>query len=236
MPFCIVCEREVDAWLPHPNADARSPLMVMMGTVGSDLQHYLCPNCGCNDRDRHLWLYLTVSGLAGRFAGSRVLHIAPEAKISPLIVARQPAEYIRGDLFPTSPEFLRVDCERMEFADERFDIILCNHVLEHVSNPEAASREFYRTLASGGYLVAQTPYVPTLKFRLEFTDRIAPDRARFFYGQEDHVRLFGRDVADCIRSSGLEGDLFPHGHVLPDHDAARYGCNPSEPFFLFTKK
>ena len=210
--------------------------MVMMGTVGSDLQHYLCPHCGCNDRDRHLWLYLTVSGLADRMKGARILHIAPEAKVAPLIAARHPAEYIRGDLFPTSPEFLRVDCERMEFPDDRFDLIICNHVLEHVSDPEAALREFHRTLVPDGYLVAQTPYVPTLKFRLEFIGGISPEQARFFYGQEDHVRLFGRDVADCIRSSGLEGNLFPHEHVLPQHDAAHYGCNPLEPFFLFTKK
>ena len=66
MPFCAVCESEISAWLPHPNAGARSPLMAMMGTVGSDLRNYLCPNCGCSDRDRHLWLYLTISGVAER--------------------------------------------------------------------------------------------------------------------------------------------------------------------------
>ncbi len=236
MPFCAVCESEISAWLPHPNASARSPLMAMMGTVGSDLRNYLCPNCGCNDRDRHLWLYLTISGVADRIAGARILHIAPEAKIVPLISARRPAAYIRGDLFPSSPDLVRVDCERMEFPDASFDLILCNHVLEHVSDPEAASREFYRTLSPEGYLVAQTPYVPTLRYRLEFVGSLSPEQARFFYGQEDHVRLFGGDVADCIRSSGLEGDLFPHDRVLPQHDAARYGCNPLEPFFLFTKK
>ena len=210
--------------------------MAMLGTVGSDLSRYLCPNCGCNDRDRHIWLYLTVSGVADRIGNARILHMAPEAKLEPLIAARNPAEYIRGDLFPTSPAYQKVNCEQMEFPNDRFDLIICNHVLEHVSDPEAATREFFRTLAPGGYLVVQTPYVPTLKFRFEFNVQLTPEQARYYYGQEDHVRLFGRDVADCIRSAGFEGELFPHGHVLPNHDPAKYGCNALEPFFLFTKK
>ena len=62
MAFCCLCERAVDAWLPYPRAAERSQFMILMETVGSDLSVYGCPHCGCNDRDRHLWLYLLAAG------------------------------------------------------------------------------------------------------------------------------------------------------------------------------
>ncbi len=51
MPMCAMCERKVERWLPHPQRDQRSPLMVLLQTVGSDLDRYLCPHCQCNDRE-----------------------------------------------------------------------------------------------------------------------------------------------------------------------------------------
>jgi len=100
MAFCCLCERTVTAWLPHPQRAARSHFMVMMETVGSDLSIYACPHCGCNDRDRHLWMYMAAAGLPEQLAGASILHLAPEQSLEPRLQACGPASYIRGDLFP----------------------------------------------------------------------------------------------------------------------------------------
>src|SRR3954463_8303374 len=61
---CPVCDQDVEGWIASPHA-ALIALKVMddVGVVGSRLDKHLCPRCGCNDRDRHLWLYMQAAGL-----------------------------------------------------------------------------------------------------------------------------------------------------------------------------
>jgi SAM-dependent methyltransferase len=203
--------------------------------VGSNLDRYLCGKCYCNDRDRHLWLYLTAAGFSQQISGQKILHLAPEVHIERRLKALSPIEYIAGDLHPRDPLHTKVDCERMQFADNYFDLIICNHVLEHVSDARRALSELARCLKPDGFLIAQTPYVPGLKYTFELEAVPSEALCRFLYGQEDHVRLFGKDIVDLFRAAGFNGNLFPHSSVLPNIDAVEYGCNEHEPFFLFAK-
>jgi hypothetical protein len=104
-----------------------------------------------------------------------------------------------------------------------------------VNNPSAALSEFYRCMTPGAVLIAQTPFAPTLKRTLEMTSPISADFARLFYGQDDHVRLFGADIVDCFHAAGLRGEPLAHHVVLGALDAHVHGCNPHEPFFAFSK-
>jgi SAM-dependent methyltransferase len=235
MAFCCLCERQVDAWVPHPGIAQRSPFMVLMEAVGSDLAVYGCPHCGCNDRDRHLWMYMAAAGLPEQLAGARILHLAPEASLEPRLRACRPAEYVRGDLFPAREGIRRVDAEAIAFPDASFDLIIANHLLEHVRHPERALAEFARCLAPGGMLIAQTPYAPALKNTFELDRPPSADFARIYYGQVDHVRLFGRDIVALFNGAGLTGSLLPHEQLLGDFDARDFGCNRREPFFAFSK-
>lgn len=234
-PFCVICDKPVSGWLPHPNPGGDKTFMRQVETVGSTLKNYLCPNCGCNDRERHLWLYFAYAKVLENLGAKRILHIAPEGGIEPLIHRLQPREYITGDLFPQHARHRKINAEQLDFPDGYFDLIICNHVLEHVSRPEVAIAEFSRCLAPGGHLVAQTPYSPLLRHTFELTKPVSEAFATIYYGQNDHVRLFGSDMLDYFQGSGLAGDLYPHTTVLPDVDADTYGCNGREPFFFFAK-
>jgi SAM-dependent methyltransferase len=233
MVFCVICRQHAPRWLPHPEASQTSEFIQVVGTVGSDLHHYQCPNCGCNDRDRHLWLYFHAVGLVDRVAGARVLHLAPERALVPLITALSPAVYVRGDLHPSSPGVQAMNAQALPFEDGCFDLIICNHVLEHVSDPEQALQEFRRCLVAGGLLVAQTPYAPRIKNTLELVDEGDEGFNTRYFGQADHVRLFGADVRDYFHRAGLSGELIAHDSLLADVDPAVYGCNRHEPLFAF---
>ncbi len=235
MAFCCICETSVDAWLPYPNRAERSPFMITMGTVGSDLSVYACPNCGCNDRDRHLWMYMSAAGLPEQLAGQRLLHLAPEQSLEPRLRACNPSHYVRGDLFPARAGITRVDAEAMPFEDGSFDLIIANHLLEHVAHPERALAEFARCLAPGGMLIAQTPYAPKLKHTFEMDTAPTQDFARLYYGQVDHVRLFGGDIGRLFNAAGLAGAPLPHEQLLGEFDPLEFGCNRHEPFFAFSK-
>lgn len=234
--FCAICERPVSAWIPHPEAGRINlEFMNQMEVVGSTLENHLCPHCYCNDRDRHLWLYLDRARALTDVSQKRVLHIAPEAAVESRIRALQPQAYIAGDLFPQKPEHRKINVEELDFPDGHFDLIICNYVLEHVDRPNVALAEFSRCLAPGGHLVAQTPYSPILKHTFELTTLASEPFAVRYYGQNDHVRLFGADLADQFRAAGLSGDLYPHTTVLGEIDPDTCGCNGNEPFFLFSK-
>lgn len=55
------------------------------------------------------------------------------------------------------------------------------------------------------------------------------------YGQEDHVRLFGRDIFDRFASCGMQSRAERHSVLLAGVDARSHGVNEGEPFFLFQK-
>ncbi|SEW01854.1 Methyltransferase domain-containing protein [Luteibacter sp. 329MFSha] len=203
---------------------------------GSDLDNFECPRCGANDRLRHLLMYLDSRRFFERFAGARVLHFAPERALVSRIDAAGPSTYVLADIEPSSDRMVRVDMTRMQFGDGSFDVVIANHVLEHVHDLGAALHEVGRVLAPGGHAILQTPY--SRRLSATFEDRgIDTDTARHvMYGQEDHVRLFGANIVEEIaRLSGLVATGRPHHEELPDVDAWRNGVNAAEPFFLFRR-
>jgi SAM-dependent methyltransferase len=178
---------------------------------------------------------MSAAGFPPQISEQRILHLAPEVHIERRLRALSPIEYIGGDLHPRNPAHVKVNCEKMQFPDGHFDLIICNHVLEHVANPEVAISELARCLKPDGFLIAQTPYAPHLKYTFELDAIPTEALCKFLYGQEDHVRLFGADITDYFHTAGLTGNLFRHASVLPTIEPLRYGCNENEPFFLFSK-
>jgi SAM-dependent methyltransferase len=232
--YCCACEARVLAFIPWRGGwSAAPPLMRALGIVGSDLDRFACPRCGCTDRDRHLRLYLERSELADRFAGARVLHFAPEKPLKDWISRRQPGMYVAADLNPAAPEVLKVPMESMPFADSAFDIVIANHVFEHVRSVEAAAAEVARVLNPRGFAILQTPWCKGLAKSIEDPCVTSPSARLAVYGQEDHARLFGRDVYERLSAGSLSASPRSHAEVLGDLDPDVFGVNPEEPLMLF---
>ncbi len=234
--YCAVCGNTVPAWLPYRNGQYEaSPFTTGLGAVGSNTARFSCPSCHSHDRERHLVLYLQATGLFSKFGDARILHIAPETQLARLIGEQKPAEYIRGDLHPATPDIVQLNVEALPYAENHFDWMICNHVLEHVGDYRQALRELFRVLKPGGRLLCQTPYAEKLPTVFE-AEALRGERERFLYfGQEDHVRLFGADIDQLIRDAGFQGTLQTHAALLGDKDADEYGVNEREPLFLFIK-
>ena len=232
--LCVMCNHKVWRFMPY-RASADVPLMAALGVVGSDTDHFECPRCGAHDRERHLFLYLKASGLLDLLPSQHVLHFAPERHLSRRIAALAPAQYLRCDLYPGSADVQCVDIEQMSFDDGSFDILIANHVLEHVSDDNKAISEISRVLKPGGWAVLQTPYSDVLE-KTWSDPGIATEAARLqAYGQEDHVRLFGRDILDRFSHSGLIPHVSTHAELLSAFDSNLVGVNWREPFLLFRK-
>lgn len=203
--------------------------------VGSNPDQFECPRCGAHDRERHLLMYMRAGGILEQLRGKAVLHFAPEKRLSRFIADAGPSRYVRADLFPNSADVERVDMLGMQFDDGSFDCVVANHVLEHVSNVPRALAEIRRVLKPGGFAILQTPYSGKLHRTWEDQGVDTPSARLQAYGQEDHVRLFGRDIFEQIAASGFENLVRRHSELLADVDPVIMGVNSDEPFFLFRK-
>jgi SAM-dependent methyltransferase len=189
----------------------------------------MCWSCGSLERHREIGVLFRRRPMLS--AGMSVLHIAPEPAIRKLLPKN--AEYTAGDLEP-GPGQLRIDVTSMQFADDSFDVLFCNHVMEHVPNDRAAMREFRRVLRPGGWGTVMTPIVTeTTDEDPSVTD--PGERLRRF-GQRDHVRRYGWDYVDRLEEAGFEVDVI---RDFSGEEAQRHGLTNLEgfvePLFLIRK-
>ena len=161
----------------------------------------LCPGTLSLERHRLLWLYLDRET---HFLNQelKVLHVAPEQVFFRKFKRLQHWDYTTTDLNSPLADLVTDICD-LPLQDNQYDLILCNHVLEHIPNDLKAMTELYRVLKKGGTLIAQVPLNEENIKTLEDDSITDPrDRTRFF-GQYDHVRLYGQDYYKRLKSVGF---------------------------------
>ena len=169
-------------------------------------ENALSPSTLSLERHRLMWLFLRDNTTF--FTATKklkVLHIAPEQCFLDIFRKQQNLNYITSDLESPIAD-VKADICDLPFKENEFDIIFCNHVLEHISNDTIAMQELYRVLKPGGFGIFQIPQ--DLSKAITFEDNTITDRkerAKLF-GQYDHVRVYGRDYFDKLRSIGFKVD------------------------------
>ena len=99
---------------------------------------------------------------------------------------------------------VKADICALPFDDNSYDVILCNHVLEHIPEDTKAMQELYRVLKPGGWGIFQIPQ--DLNRKTTFEDNSITNKAERtkIFGQYDHVRIYGRDYFDKLRRVGFK--------------------------------
>lgn len=185
-----------------------------------------CPKCG--SLERHRLLKRATDGLGVELAGKSMLHFAPEPAVRQLIeptVGRYvTTEYAGGDVD------LTLNIEAIDLPDEAFDALVCFHVLEHVDDAKALP-ELYRILTPGGIALLATPIVEAWEASYEDPSIIDPELRLLHFGQDDHVRVYGRDIRQRIKDAGF--DLVEY--MASGAECVRYGLQRGETIFIATK-
>ncbi|MGH2951516.1 MAG: class I SAM-dependent methyltransferase [Solirubrobacterales bacterium] len=189
----------------------------------------VCAGCFSLERMRGLWLWLTRSEAIA--APARILHLAPEPCLEPLLRRSAGDRYVTADLDPQGVD-VELDVTAMPFEDARFDLVLCSHVLEHVDDDRAGMRELRRVAAPGATVVVLVPLLAAGEPTREDPSVSDPDERLARFGQEDHVRIYGRDLSERLREAGLIASPTPFGELFPAADHARYGLDPEELLIL----
>lgn len=167
----------------------------------SPRENVLSPSTLSLERHRLLWLYL--QNETDFFTKPySVLHFAPEQAFYKRFKKLKHLNYTTTDLDSPLAD-VQADICNLPFADASFDVIFCNHVLEHIPNDQKAMEELYRILKPKGWGIFQIPQ--DLQRATTFEDDTITDqkeRAKIF-GQYDHVRIYGRDYFDKLRAVGF---------------------------------
>jgi hypothetical protein len=210
---CPVCERRAARFLPY-------------GAVRRE--NAMCPHCGALERHRFVWLYLTRR--SGLFVGGAktLLHLAPEPCLERRLRRQLGEGYLSADL--SNPRaMVNADIMALPFADGRFDVVYCSHVLEHVADDRLALREIRRVLGAGGWALILVPVYPgpTLE-----DPGVTDPRERFRrFGQEDHLRRYGEDFPERLRQAGFVVTAVRPGEICADEEIARMGLNAAAILF-----
>ncbi|ASV31208.1 class I SAM-dependent methyltransferase [Maribacter cobaltidurans] len=165
-------------------------------------ENVLSPSTLSLERHRLLWLYL--KNETNFFKdGLKVLHFAPEQAFYKRFKNLKNLDYTTTDLNSPLAD-VPADICNLPFEDDSFDVILCNHVLEHIPDDTKAMQELYRILKPGGWGIFQIPQdLGRLQTFEDDTITDKKERARIF-GQYDHVRIYGRDYFNKLRSIGFQ--------------------------------
>ncbi|MFM7329299.1 MAG: class I SAM-dependent methyltransferase [Bacteroidota bacterium] len=212
---CLICSRQYRNFLPYGRLRAR--------------ENALCPGCLSLERHRLIWYYL--KDQTDFFSGGKsVLHIAPENCFLKPFERLHGKGYITADL--ESPlATVRMDIMAMPFSEATFDIVLCSHVLEHVTDDIVAMQEIHRVLKPGGWALLQVPFFAPIPDQTIEDASITGNAAREkMFGQADHLRRYGKDFSQRISRSGLSVKEEDFAFKLSPEVCRRYGLVPETLF------
>ncbi len=182
-----------------------------------------CPECGSLERHRLFLLLDRENNLLDEI--SSILHFAPEPIIEKYL-RHKVASYTSADLYKSGVD-RKEDIEDISLPGASVDAVFCSHVLEHV-NDIRALREIHRILKPGGRLIAMVPICEGWDKTYEDPDIVSPAGRELHFGQNDHVRYYGRDFQQRLADAGFETAAY----TAPPVDVIRYGLWRGEKVFV----
>ena len=193
---------------------------------GKQRENALSPSTLSLERHRLLWLYLKEQ--TDFFTVKKtVLHMAPEQCFLPIFRKQANLEYTTADLYSPIAD-VKADICDLPFDENSFDVVFCNHVLEHIPDHTKATQELYRVLRPGGMGIFQIPQ--DLSRAITFEDDAITDqkeRAKIF-GQYDHVRVYGSDYFNKLRSIGFTVDEVDYTKKIAPEMVERFCLSKGE--------
>jgi ubiquinone/menaquinone biosynthesis C-methylase UbiE len=193
---------------------------------GKQRENALSPGTLSLERHRQMWLYL--QNETDFFTKNyKVLHIAPEQEFLRKFKKMKNLDYTSADLFSPIVD-VKADILDLPFEDESFDVIFCNHVLEHIEDDRKAMSELYRVMKKGGWGILQVPMKNSLEKTYEDFTITDPKERQKNFGQYDHVRWYGMDYFDRLKSVGFDAEANFYSQKFSDADIKKFGLNRNE--------
>ncbi len=203
------------------------------GYAGNIRENALSP--GTNSLERHRLMYLYLKRDTDFFeAPKKVLHVAPEQCFHGRFKKMDNLDYDTADLNSPIADY-SIDIHNIPFDDNTYDVVFCNHVLEHVTDDQKCMSELCRVLKPGGLAIMQVPYIPEQEKTVEDPTITDPKERERLFGQYDHVRKYGKDYADRLEKAGFKVTKVEMEKELTEEEFERYRLPKGEPLYVCSK-
>ena len=218
---CPVCERSFSKFLSY-------------GSNVAHRENVLCPYDLTLERHRLMWLYLKNESVFFTKSNQDVLHIAPEQCFYKLFKNQNNINYLTGDLESPLAD-LHFDLHNIPLQENKFDVVFCNHVLEHVTDAKKCMSELYRVMKPGGFGIFQVPQDFTREVTYEDPSIVTPEEREKHFWQYDHVRLFGRDYPQWIEKAGFQVKEYRLADSFSEAQIDKFRISMDEILYIATK-
>lgn len=228
---CNICGSEIFAW-EYIGEDYA--IFQNKSIAGAGRRRGGCTVCGSYDRAR--FVYEIMENYTEIFSGNAdsILHFAPENTISNRLKKMYGEQYISADIMEGRADVM-ADITKLQFDNEQFEYIICNHVMEHVCEEEKAFSEIRRCLKPEGLFIFSTPICWSQRTYENSNVRTVKDRIKY-YGQEDHVRLYGNDIVDRIEKFGFDVNLQQCKEIKSEDEIKKFGFLKEDSVLLCRKR
>ena len=231
---CNFCLARYERFVPHEPEKAIENAIIKNDVIAGFGKNVYCPCCMSKNRER---LVLAVLQNKLSVEGKKVLHFSPEKHL--FLYLSSKANVTTVDIMPgfyqsIDKNILQEDATKLSFAPETFDIIIANHILEHIPEDTTAMREMHRVLKTGGFAILQVPYSERLDKTIEELWINDPIRQEQLYGQRDHVRIYAlKDYVERLKTSGFAVNVLKEDTLK---EYLKHATQERECVFLCTKK
>ncbi len=218
---CPVCEKSFKKFLSY-------------GSEVAARDNVLCPYDLTLERHRLMWLWL--KNESNFFTDKlSVLHMAPEQCFHKRFQQQENLDYLTADIVSPIAD-MHFDLHDIPLEDNRFDVIFCNHVMEHVNDHLRCMQELFRVMKPGGWAIMQVPQDFDRAEVYEDTSITSPEEREKHFWQYDHVRLFGRDYPDWLRKAGFQVEEYIPSEHFTSEQIARFRLMEKEVLYIARKK
>lgn len=221
---CPICNNVLRLYLPFGATYLRRQAM--------------CPVCHSVERHRELWLYIQDNKdlFFKKPKENRLLHFAPELGLWNKFSTMECVDYYPVDINPKYYGICKaVDITDITYEDNYFDVIICNHVLEHITDDRKAIKELHRVLNSSGIAILNVPIKKSLSMTLEKAEYNTPELREKYYGQADHVRFYGNDYIQRLEESGFCVNVIHPNEDRNDKEIRKYGLTRNGEIYVCEK-
>jgi predicted SAM-dependent methyltransferase len=234
---CYVCNKTFCHFTKWQGGSRLMPQWIKKLEMGSsDVDNFKCPFCGSHDRERHLYMFFDKLNFWEKMKDYEILHFAPERNLSKKIEHYSPLKYIKADLYSEDNNVQKIDATEIPYENATFNLVICNHVLEHIPDYMKALREIHRVLKPGGTAILQTPYSKLFKKNFEDEGINTEELKLVFYGQKDHIRIFSeKQFFQNLTDTGYILDIIKHETFFNDDFSMYFGVNKNEDLIKVTK-
>jgi SAM-dependent methyltransferase len=201
---CNCCGAAYSKFIPDHPSPENANAIISNEVIAGYGDNILCPACLSTARER-----LVIALLQNEFklTGKKILHFSPEKNIYNFI--KQHNEVITADIEPLfykniDATIKNEDATRLSFANESFDLVIGNHIMEHIPDDKKALAEIYRVLKPGARAILQIPYSTKIPATIEQPAINDPRQQSALFGQKDHVRVYQlQDYVSRLQGCGF---------------------------------